>query len=616
MTEPLVPLQVCQVKCNLQNVKSALLQMKMDSGTPCVKCDKTFFSAKDLTNHLTMHAAMERRDDVAKTFQSLKNLKMQVNLVNLNLPIERSKRKRDGCDEVDSKRIKIQDGSKEISVNCQVDKLICKICKRNFKDAQPYKYHMVVNHGELDNAYLPTTPSKSLLDSKETCTPNKSRVRVKSQLGTVEMVDIVEDSPNKTLVEQIQSNKLKNVIVNDASGGEGETNNCSVGKFSASLEEVRKSNKERSKRSTNEVGSGNTTEESKSQQQSCINLKFREYLAADSESDFEIHEKEAVTKNNTAKKSSPVKGGEEVFKKVSAVIDKVLLRNGSKLSTDNLTAKKRSLIDLHRKLDEESSNGPKALVKLVAKYTNNLDNSVTSLKVEKSEVAKLDTNGDSLRSKSEGRIVKSKTLSSNKECVDSSSVISISDHSKSDIEIDECEQPTAKRTPACKVKLKSESDSYNPETQSSDSATANSEIEFALPLRKSSRVRGPKPPQIRDPIENPAPKSKKRSSDPLEPKARRPSDPAPKPKRTSDPVPKPTKNLPDIAPNPNRRLSERKFEGAKPFKCNHCPLDFSNIESKKLHEQTHEEKPYQCVYCDMRFTIELSLKKHSKIHKN
>jgi len=600
----------------------------MDSGTPCVKCDKTFFSAKDLTNHLTMHAAMERRDDIAKTFQSLKSLKMQVNLVNLNLPIERSKRKREGSDEVDSKRIKIQDGSKEISVNCQIDKLICKICKRNFKDAQPYKYHMVVNHGELDNAYLPTTPSKNLLDaSKETCTPNKSKVRVKSQLGTVEMVDIVEDSPNKTLVEQLQSNKLKNVIFNDASSGniddhvvengEGETNDSNVGKFSASLEEVRKSNKERSKRSSSDVLSVNKTEESKSQQQNCVNLKFKEYLAADSESDFEIHEKEAVSKNDIVKKSSPVKGGEEVFKKVSTVIDKVLLRNGSKLSTNISTSKKRSLNDLHRKLDEESSDGPKALVKLVAKYTKNLDISVTSsLKVEKSEVAKLDKSGDSLRSESESMIVKSKTPSSNKECVDSSSLISISDHSKSDIEVDECEQPSVKRTPACKVKLKSESDSYNPETQSSDSATANSEIEFALPLRKSSRVRGPKPPQIRDPIENPATKSKKRSSDPLEPKARRPSDPAPKPKRTSDPVPKPTRKLSDIAPNPNRRLSERKFEGAKPFKCNHCPLDFSNLESKKLHEQTHEEKPYQCVYCDMRFTIELSLKKHSKIHKN
>ena len=122
------------------------------------------------------------------------------------------------------------------------------------------------------------------------------------------------------------------------------------------------------------------------------------------------------------------------------------------------------------------------------------------------------------------------------------------------------------------TKVKSDSDGYNPENQSSDSATANSEAEFALPLRKSSRVRGPKPPQIRDPIENPAPRAK-------------------------------------------RRLSERKFEGAKPFKCNHCPLDFSVIESKKLHEQTHEEKPYQCVYCDMRFTVEISLKKHSRIHK-
>ena len=626
MTDPLVvPLQVRHIKCNLQNVESALLQMKMDSGTPCVKCDKTFYSAKDLTNHLTMHAAMERRDDIAKTFQSLKNLKMQVNLVNLNLPIERSKRKREGSDEVDSKRIKIQDGSKEISVNCQIDKLICKICKRNFKDAQPYKYHMVVNHGELDSSYLPTTPSKSLLDSpNETFTPNKSKIRVKSQLGTVEMVDIVEDSPNKLLVDEYQSSKLNSLIVNNASGsidvdnvdqGEGEVNNSNVGKFPASLEEVRKLNKVRSKRSTNEVvPAAASSKESKPQQKNCINLKFKEYLAADSESDFEIHEKEAVPKINV-KKLSPVNDGEEVYKKVAAVIDKVLLRDNSKLSTNNATSKRRSQVGPHRKLDEESSNGPKALVKLVAKYSNSLDDSVTSsLKVEMSEVTKLDRSVDSLKSKSESRIEKSNGLISDNVCVDSSGVISISDKGKSEIE--ECEKLSNKSTTACKVKLKSDSDSYNPETQSSDSATANSEIEFALPLRKSSRVRGPKPPQIRDPIENPAPKSKKRSSDPLEPKAKRPSDPAPKPKRTSDPVPKPAKKLSDAVPNPNRRLSERKFEGAKPFKCNHCPLDFSNIESKKLHEQTHEEKPYQCVYCDMRFTIELSLKKHSRIHKN
>merc|ERR1712096_323588 len=198
---------------------------------------------------------------------------------------------------------------------------------------------------------------------------------------------------------------------------------------------------------------------------------------------------------------------------------------------------------------------------------------------------------ESPRTQSGRRIVKSKRLISTESAEDPSIHKSIStevakpDNAKcSDAELStEAEAvPSANLktgvskatfSTSSKSKPQSESEScYNPETQTSDSATANSDVEFPQPLRKSSRVRGPKPPQIRDPIENPAPKTK-------------------------------------------RRLSERKFEGAKPFKCNHCPLSYSNIESKKTHEQTHEEKPFQCVYCDMRFTAEINLKKHTRIHK-
>ena len=68
--------------------------------------------------------------------------------------------------------------------------------------------------------------------------------------------------------------------------------------------------------------------------------------------------------------------------------------------------------------------------------------------------------------------------------------------------------------------------------------------------------------------------------------------------------------------NPRRRVSERRFEGAKPYKCNHCKLSYSSLENKKVHEQTHIEKNLLCLYCDMRFYVPLCLKKHSRIHKS
>ena len=65
-----------------------------------------------------------------------------------------------------------------------------------------------------------------------------------------------------------------------------------------------------------------------------------------------------------------------------------------------------------------------------------------------------------------------------------------------------------------------------------------------------------------------------------------------------------------------RRVSERRFEGKKPYKCNHCQLSYSSLENKKVHEQTHIEKNLICVFCDMRFYFPLCLKKHKRIHQN
>jgi len=613
----------------------------------CIKCDRTFSSAKDLTNHLGMHAAMEvkedvkKRDmhvakddkdvkkkdmyatkvdkeemhqakeksaDVEKSLESMKNLKMKVNLRNWNLPIERTtnKRKREGSGEGDLKRIKIQFGANEISVNCQVDKLVCKACKpnRNFKEAKVYRFHMAVNHGELDNASIPSTPNKIILGSSSAnFTPGKSKVRVRSQDGSAEIIDMAEDSPVKAANTFSVINKLKSVSVNDVPGQikseilendkfvkieildseEVTVNNSNVGKFPKSLDQVRKSTKKRGRSSTSKVSGVVKLEQSESLA-SCVNIKFKEYVTADSESDFEVPEK-------GPEDSKPVEG-EEMYNKVSEVIDNVLMQNGKQPSPTS--SPKLSFLQNSSK----NLTSPKALVKLVASYPNGSKSPVKSFEdVEKLEcksmkcssskntsmssevVDKLNQSSDVLscetvldespRSKSGRRLVKSKRLISTESIIsqnaDQSKVVEVLVNGLQKVG----KEPSTSST---KSKVKSDSDNYNPETQSSDSATANSDAEFALPLRKSSRVRGPKPPQIRDPIENPAPKAK-------------------------------------------RRLSERKFEGAKPFKCNHCPLDFSNIESKKIHEQTHEEKPYQCVYCDMRFSVEFSLKKHTRIHK-
>ena len=65
---------------------------------------------------------------------------------------------------------------------------------------------------------------------------------------------------------------------------------------------------------------------------------------------------------------------------------------------------------------------------------------------------------------------------------------------------------------------------------------------------------------------------------------------------------------------PRRRCSERRFEGLKLFKCNHCDLSYSSLENKKAHEETHLEKEHVCVYCDMRFYFPLSLSRHKRIH--
>lgn len=63
------------------------------------------------------------------------------------------------------------------------------------------------------------------------------------------------------------------------------------------------------------------------------------------------------------------------------------------------------------------------------------------------------------------------------------------------------------------------------------------------------------------------------------------------------------------------RFSERKFTGEKPYMCNHCPLTFSSLDNRVVHERTHKEKPFECLYCEMRFAFQLSLNRHMKIHQ-
>jgi len=110
-------------------------------------------------------------------------------------------------------------------------------------------------------------------------------------------------------------------------------------------------------------------------------------------------------------------------------------------------------------------------------------------------------------------------------------------------------------------------------TTALDSDNSITSSEFAVPTaprRKSSRPGGPKRPEIVQPMEGEF---------------------------------------------TGRRQSQRSYGGEKPFMCNHCPLTFSNNDSKVGHERTHTEKKLECPFCEMRFGSDISLRKHSKIHE-
>jgi len=67
---------------------------------------------------------------------------------------------------------------------------------------------------------------------------------------------------------------------------------------------------------------------------------------------------------------------------------------------------------------------------------------------------------------------------------------------------------------------------------------------------------------------------------------------------------------------PTRQSERRMSVENKPYRCNHCPLSFSTVVNKVIHERTHEkEKPLECTYCEMRFAMEISRMRHIKIHK-
>merc|ERR1719187_2291819 len=67
---------------------------------------------------------------------------------------------------------------------------------------------------------------------------------------------------------------------------------------------------------------------------------------------------------------------------------------------------------------------------------------------------------------------------------------------------------------------------------------------------------------------------------------------------------------------PTRQSERRMSAENKPYRCNHCPLSFSTLVNKVIHERTHEnEKPFKCSYCEMRFVLDISRTRHMRIHK-
>lgn len=186
------PLKSCHPERQQVAVRKEVVQNKVENVLKCIRCDQVYDKEK-LIDHLKFHVIEEEMR--RKEFDSAKKSKTVVKLETMNLQI---KRKRHGSSGGQSKRVKLQDGETELSVDPTVPKVLCKKCKppKYFKDVEALRYHLVCSHNVSKSSSYYCDPSISPAKSGPP-TPNKSeatarKVRVRSQAVISEIKDIMD----------------------------------------------------------------------------------------------------------------------------------------------------------------------------------------------------------------------------------------------------------------------------------------------------------------------------------------------------------------------------------------------------------------------------------------
>ena len=102
--------------------------------------------------------------------------------------------------------MKIHDGDKEITVNCEVEKPRCRICKLKYKTPAALQYHNVMTHPEMTSSTLSSSPTPN----SSALSPSRTKVRVKSMTKSVDLVqDIIKQELPKSNIKSEESSSFK-----------------------------------------------------------------------------------------------------------------------------------------------------------------------------------------------------------------------------------------------------------------------------------------------------------------------------------------------------------------------------------------------------------------------
>jgi len=492
------------------------------------------------------------------TLETMSINKSQVNLVNFKLPLGlslkrgRSSQDCSGKDERELKKVKIQNDGQELVVNCDIGKPRCLLCRLNMASAEALRYHNLVRHGDLTSIHTLVSPSKATASAPTS--PSKALILDHHKRLSLPTFD------GRLPARRVRVKVMREVeMLTD------------VGR--AALEERMVENPKEETVPENDLEGGDTRTNDgglltdagfvEDLLNGVGDVKQEELTLSESLNRVLDH-LAVLDKGNIFKEPVDLEETPDYLACISNPMDFSTMR--TKVEGEEYTSIETFEEDFllvvtncltYNEEDTKFWRAARRIKKLgLAVIEDSKRGTLTSKPSERMHPVKVSKDFKSRKSKPTR--VKSKEKSA-------------------DCKTSGVPKSTTLLEPHVSRKMsESPSDSGISLTNSStaqDSDNSATSSEFAVPTaprRKSSRPGGPKKPEIVQPMEGEF---------------------------------------------TGRRQSQRSYGGEKPFMCNHCPLTFSNNDSKVCHERTHTEKKMECPFCEMRFCVDTSLRKHSKIHE-